>query len=575
MWKANPVIFLLIGICALAMVACSDDSQEPDPTNQQCEEGTLGCACGPDDSCEGSLICEADVCVDAAIDAGIDAAGDDAGLDADDVSPGDDTSHAGDDTGDADVEEPCPDTVCGEECVDLETDEEHCGECDRFCPGDCDDGGCITPSWVQGFGDARPHSNGRIAVSSDGTVTIYGLLRGTIDFGGGPLTSEGESDVVVAQFDIFGEHRWSRRFGNQERQVPHRVATNDDGEVVISGVIRGDVDFGGDAPLEANGAGLFVTKLDSDGDYLWSQAFPLTGFFITGVELSEDGSVFMVGSMSQAIDFGGGDLTGEPDSSSDIVVVKFDSDGEHVWSDRFGDSEGQYSSEITLAENGDILLAGEFNGTLDLGGEPRVSTGETDVFVARFDSEGDHIWSRSFESSARQTAYGLDLDSEDRVILGGRMSGSVDFGGGTLVSAGASDIFLAQFSASGDHIWSDRFGNEQETRMGGLATTTDDSIVVAGSFVDDLEWDGETISGHSERNVLVFELDSAGDHSWSTYASNTQYQASTGIGVDGDGNSYIIGSFSGTLDFGVDSIASTGTANDWDYFLLKLSSAEF
>src|SRR6185295_3708162 len=94
------------------------------------------------------------------------------------------------------------------------------------------------------------------AVASDpaGNLIVVGHFDGTIDLGGGVLTSAGGFDVFVAKLDPAGNHLCSKRWGDGLAQFAGAVAVNASGDVFAGGHFQGTMDIGGDT-------------LNSAGDY--------------------------------------------------------------------------------------------------------------------------------------------------------------------------------------------------------------------------------------------------------------------------------------------------------------------
>ena len=76
-------------------------------------------------------------------------------------------------------------------------------------------------------------------------------------------------------------------------------------------------------------------------------------------------------------------------------------------------------------------MTGRFADTVDFGGpSPLVSAGSYDVFVAKYDSGGLHLWSRRFGDLNRDTNWSLAIDDAGNVFVTGYFEGTADLGGG-------------------------------------------------------------------------------------------------------------------------------------------------
>jgi len=129
------------------------------------------------------------------------------------------------------------------------------------------------PLWSRSF-------EGSLAIDSKSNVWMTGAFTDSVDFGGGLLVSAGGEDIFVVELDADGNHVWSRRFGDAgTQQRGEAIAIDPEGNVLVSGVVDGVVDFGGGpigvqpgtCPKEiwCEQAG-FALKLDPLGNFLWS-----------------------------------------------------------------------------------------------------------------------------------------------------------------------------------------------------------------------------------------------------------------------------------------------------------------
>ncbi len=129
----------------------------------------------------------------------------------------------------------------------------------------------------------------------------------------------------------------------------------------------------------------------------------------------------------------------------DLFVAKFDPSGAHMWSKSFGDGGFQEGRSLVVDAPGSVLVTGRFNGVMNLGSGQLVSAGGYDLFVAKLDPSGGPLWSKSFGDVSLQEGHGIAVDASGNVLTTGRFSGTMDFGLGPLTSAGF-DLFVAKLT---------------------------------------------------------------------------------------------------------------------------------
>ena len=93
-------------------------------------------------------------------------------------------------------------------------------------------------------------------------MVVTGFFAGTVDFGGGRLTSAAVEDIIVAKFSgADGAHLWSKRFGSTNGERGNGVAVDSSGNVAVTGFFQLTVDFGGGGLASAGSADIFLLKL--------------------------------------------------------------------------------------------------------------------------------------------------------------------------------------------------------------------------------------------------------------------------------------------------------------------------
>ena len=177
--------------------------------------------------------------------------------------------------------------------------------------------------WAQKFGGATQNIVNGIAADAAGDVVLASYFSTSADVGGGNLPSAGGFDTLVAKMSGSGGYAWAKPFGSSGNDYADAVTLDSAGNVIVTGLIGGPVDFGG-GPLGVPGENhAFVTKLDATGAHVWSRSYG-DGFDAAGTALGVDasGNIYVGGGFSNTIDFGNGVLTCPPEPGGSLFVAK-------------------------------------------------------------------------------------------------------------------------------------------------------------------------------------------------------------------------------------------------------------
>ena len=294
-----------------------------------------------------------------------------------------------------------------------------------------------TAHWSRLIAGARSEGVNALAVDSADNVFMAGDFTEDIDPGGGSLTSADYFDIFLAKTDKDGNHLWSKRFGGTKRDDPEDIAVDSQGAVLMVGYYQGSITLGADTHTTTT-RGAFLVKLDANGAYEWHKNFGC-GWSkeAHGVAVDSQDNIIVVGWMTGSCDFGGGDI--DAAGWTDVFVAKYDSSGNHLWSKRFGDTGGEDAQAVAIDSSDNIFVTGGFSDTVDFGGGDLTSAGHQDVFVLQLDSNGDHIWSDGFGDYIDDLGQNIAVDSQDRVVISGLFHRAIDFGGGPRTSDGRYD----------------------------------------------------------------------------------------------------------------------------------------
>ncbi len=353
--------------------------------------------------------------------------------------------------------------------------------------------------WADVWGGSFATCEGTgIAVDKSGNVYTSGFFNGTVNFNPGTtaavnLTSNSNSGYV-SKLDSAGNFSWVHEFSaTQGGAYANAIALDRSGSVYTTGKFSGTVNFdpGKSGVTITNSFGLddgFVSKLDTNGNFLWARHFGGTSNNVgNSIAVDGSGNAYTTGFISGSTDFnqGGGSfvLSTASKSTQNIYVSKLDTNGNFFWADLMSGSANSVGQGIAVDGSGNAFLTGFFNGTVNFnpGSGPAVnltSTGGTDAFVTRLSTTGQLVWAESFGGAREDDmGMGIALDGFDDVFTTGTFANTVNFNPGSgapfNVSVGIlGAAFISELDNTGSFVYAGQLGNGA-TSIQGLAIAVD------------------------------------------------------------------------------------------------------
>jgi hypothetical protein len=366
---------------------------------------------------------------------------------------------------------------------------------------------------------------------------------------------------------------WARSGIGADYDQATAVASDSLGHVIMAGYFASDsVDFGG-ITLHNNTPGfddLFIVKYTADGSVAWAKS--LGGNFddkAYAVSTDAAGNILLAANFaSTTITVGDTSFT-NAGSPGDILLVKFGPDGSVLWATREGGPSLEIPYACTFDHSGNMIVAGRFSSnSITFGSTTLLQAGSMDVFVVKYDAEGNVLWASGAGGGSNDEAYAVVTDVADNVILAGYYTQEADFGTITLPNPGLANIFIAQCDGvSGDFLWAKEVASDGDERALAIALDTDDHIYAAGFFQgDSLPLGATTLFSTDFDNGWLARFDVNGEPEWA-HALNARSKVQ-GITVANEAV-YACGVFrEDSLVYGDDVLPIDGGS---DLFLLKSS----
>ncbi|WP_437626037.1 hypothetical protein [Sorangium sp. So ce1151] len=405
--------------------------------------------------------------------------------------------------------------------------------------------------WARALEGDGEQAGASVAVADDRTAALLGRLTEaeSVALDGRSVSPIGAENVFWARLAANdGAGLDLKRFGAFDPQIVNALATDGNEGLLVAGEFSGTLEFGGEPRTSAGGRDGYIARLDAEGRELWLQPLGGLGFqAATSVAASATGRIVVAGRFSGALVIGKDRL--ESAGGSDVFVASFDADGTPLWSKRFGDGFDQQPRAVAMDERGNAVVVGDFAGTIDLGGEPLQSAGGLDVFVASLDALGEHRWSKRFGDAGLQRARAVAVDGADNVVVGGEFAGTLDLGGGPRTAGEREAVFVAKLDPKGEHRYSRVIG-EHGASLGQLLVDGTGDVLVVGGFRGEAALAGEPVTSAGEDDVFVAKLDPEGGYRWSHRFGGAGPDRATGVAVDRDRQAFVTGAFTGDVQFG-------------------------
>jgi hypothetical protein len=390
--------------------------------------------------------------------------------------------------------------------------------------------------------------------------------------------TEGQGfNIYVGSYTLGADVRWEKEFGDSSNQFANALAIDSQENIYVTGSFEGRVNFGGGNLFSAGSGDVYLAKLGDNGSQKWSKRFGDTQNQ-SGYDVAVDryDNVYLTGAFQSVIDFGDGPLMSF--GGLDVFLVKFNAAGQLQWYKRFGTAGNQVGTALVTSDSTGVYLTGYFENDINLGGGVLTSAGEDDIFLAKFSLDGQHLWSKRFGGIGSQQANAIAIDRQQNVYIAGNFTGTTDFGGGNLVSAGGDDALLATFDKNGTYRWQKRFGDTDDQRALSVCVSFDtdapadpEHVYITGQFRNKITFGRWPFSSVVEKDIFIagFRTQTATCTTEVTFG-DAENQVGAAVYADQD-RIHLGGAFEGKLDFNTALSPELVSGGSYDAFVASFT----
>ena len=328
----------------------------------------------------------------------------------------------------------------------------------------------------------------------------------------------------------------------------------------------------------------YLVKFDPNGQRLWGTYYG--GSFEENTyacSTDANGNVYLVGETFSSNNIATpGAYQTTKGVAYDNFIVKFNSSGVRQWGTYYGGNGNETPYSSAVDNNGNIIISGSTGSTNVIatpGAHQTTAVGGSDVFVAKFNSNGSLLWGTYFGGAGSDYGHGCTTDINGNIIINGytnSTSGIASPGAHqTAFGGGNNDCFVAKFGPNGNRLWSTYIGGNQDDNMinrncrpatdvnGNVFVTgwtrSATGIATPGSFTPTYAgnpWDGFLQKYGPNGNLI-----------WGTYFGSIGWDQVHSAASDAAGNIYITGQTSSATGIATPGVHQTTLGNTGDAFL--------
>jgi hypothetical protein len=381
--------------------------------------------------------------------------------------------------------------------------------------------------WVRtGGGDWGDYGHA-LTCDDAGNVYVTGEIEVTVTFPGSDITlkSWGKNDIFVIKYTTEGELLWAQRAGGRESDKGEGVAVSNDA-VYVTGYFRDTSSFNNEGAIKMISAGskdMFLAKYSLEGQLLWvRRGGGLHEDEGTGITIDNEGYIYVTGFVVSEGDFSG--VPVKTKGGYDAFLAKYDSNGNLIWVKTVGSYRTDKGMAVKAGKDGRIYLTGSFKERLTVGSSTITSKGDADIFVACFTKDGEGVWAKRAGGELFDTGLGIDTDEDSNVYITGFFAYEADFNEKRLTAPDSADVFVAKYNSNGDFQWVlhvegkrdfvtpyRSFPGQFETEEAGRSVFIDkrNFVLVTGSFRTDGIFGDIYLPAWSNTNIFLTKIKQA------------------------------------------------------------------
>lgn len=358
--------------------------------------------------------------------------------------------------------------------------------------------------WARQFGNAQDDTIERMAVAGNGDIVISGTFKNSIDFGGGLVNSAGGDDYYLAKYGSDGRFLFAKAIGGPNNEYNYDgLAVDGSGNIYFGcGFNAATINVGGGPLTSAGYMDILLAKFDPNGGHLFSKRLGGGNFdYLMSLALDSNGDILIGGQLGGAVDLGGGPMNPGAATTDWGYVARYSSSGSFVWAQGYY-TGGPRVSNLVVDGSGNTYAVGPYFDLMQTKTASLTNPGKTyRGFLLSIDRSGKESWARTLVgSSSIDSPLAITIDAQS-VYVGGNFNGTVSSPDGPLTS-NMDDGYLVAYSQTGTQRFVKRYGGSGTDLVAALSAVSD-GLWVGGMFSGMADFEGVQKTAQSSDGFIL------------------------------------------------------------------------
>ncbi len=446
-----------------------------------------------------------------------------------------------------------------------------------------------------------------VAVGASGNIYTLVVLTENSSIDGIMVPVDGGYDLFLFCYQPSGKLEWSARILAENKggeAGPMDLVLDQKENIFISGKFNNTIQFDPDGrpvTFVAKTDDFYFAKYNKQGQFQWAKTSdnPEGNEEAYAITLDNDNNIYVAGEFESSLTFPSKDKGPLPfpradvlinaEKTDDVFIAKYTSEGAFLWARQLASDQRVRCHDLAVNSKNELYAVGETNGSVGSlkvqkngpGGleNAEISGGlDDDGFILTYSSEGILVRQYFMEEGDVERIYGIAIDQGDNYYISGHFSSDEDRTTSLLdtgeKNAGATDIFVAKYSAAHDLIWAKSDGDYCQDRGQAIALDQYNNVYITGFWFESGACDPSAVRDFyeiSNAQAYVSKFDTDGAQLWKRTFGGDTWDGGSSITVDQQNNVYVTGNYRGAATLDNTILPVTGKSS---YYLLKVDQKE-